>query len=361
MQDFSYRGVVCPKEEADTFCWGVEKAKTPLKRLYFKLGRLKEDEVRVKVLHVGLCHSDCFKVDEGWGPNVTYPLVPGHEIVGEVESVGAMVKTHKPGDKVAVGVFRDCCGECECCRKGDDQLCTTRPMRCTYDPCLGGYSTYMHVRGDFVFPLPKGLAPERAAPILCAGVTVFSPLRRWGTPGARCGIIGIGGLGHMAVQIAAKMGMQVVAISTSADKEREAKAFGAKEFVCSKNEEQMKRLINVDKLDIVLNTALVHDITNYMYAVKPGGVFIQCAGPENDKPVIFNNLDLVCNQKVLTGTLVGSRTAVSATLDFCEKFQIAPIVENYPWAELPKAYSKLHDGAPKYRCVVDVASTFDHL
>eukprot|EP00830_Metopus_es_P021825 TRINITY_DN934_c0_g2_i2.p1 TRINITY_DN934_c0_g2~~TRINITY_DN934_c0_g2_i2.p1 ORF type:complete len:411 (-),score=67.01 TRINITY_DN934_c0_g2_i2:32-1225(-) len=359
--DYSFRGVVCPKEEANNCCWGATEKKGELKRMYFKLPAIQEDEVRFKVLHTGLCHSDCFKIDEEWGPNVLFPLVPGHEIVGEIEKVGPKVKNFKPGDIVSVGCFRDCCGSCEYCRQGNDQLCCDNPLKLTYDPFLGGYSTHMQVKASFVFHMPASIPLSKAAPIMCAGVTVFSPLKRWGTPGTRCGIIGIGGLGHMAIQIANKMGMNVVAISTTPAKEKEALLFGAKEFVCSKNEEQMKRIMTKEKLDLVLNTAYIHDITNYMYTVKAGGIFIQTAAPENDKPIIFNNLDLVANQKILTGTLVGSRTEVEQTLDFCDKFSIAPVVENYTWADFPKAYKRLHSAQARYRCVVDVASTFDKL
>eukprot|EP01022_Parablepharisma_sp_SALTPOND_P012055 TRINITY_DN153_c0_g2_i1.p4 TRINITY_DN153_c0_g2~~TRINITY_DN153_c0_g2_i1.p4 ORF type:complete len:424 (+),score=38.66 TRINITY_DN153_c0_g2_i1:12667-13938(+) len=361
MQDFSFRGVVCPKEEANAFCWGVTEAKGPLKRLYFKLPSLERDEVRIKVLHVGLCHSDCFKIDEEWGPNVLFPLVPGHEIVAEIEKVGSDVKKFKPGDLVAFGVFRDCCGACEFCKRGDDQLCSDCPYKLTYDPHLGGYSTHMHVKADFVYFLPPKLNKKSAAPILCAGATVFAPLKRRCIPGARCGIVGIGGLGHMAIQFANKMGMNVVAISTTAAKEAEAKHFGAKEFVCSKNEADMKRITTTEKLDLILNTAFIPDVTNYMYAVKAGGCFIQVALPEVSKPVLFNNLDLVVGQKMFTGSLVGSRKEVEDTLNFCEKFDVAPVVENYSWTDFPKAYERLHQNKARYRCVVDTADTFDNL
>ena len=360
MTDYSFRGVPCDKKDCNVHCWGVTKAKETLTRMYFKVPLL-DDEVRVKVLHTGLCHSDCFKVDEEWGKNATFPLVPGHEIVAEVEKTGKNVKKFKPGDQVAFGVFRDCCGACEFCRKGDDQLCSECPYKLTYDPHLGGYSSHMHVKESFVFHLPAKLPKEKAAPILCAGVTVFAPLKRWGTPGARCGIVGIGGLGHMAVQLANKMGMNVVAISTSAEKEKEARHFGAKEFVCSKNEEQMKRIMTKERLDLIINTAYVPDVTNYMYALKAGGCFIQVGLPEVSKPIVYNNMDLVCGQKIFTGSLVGSRAEVEDTLNFCEKFEVYPVVENYPWTEFPKAYKRLHDGKARYRCVVDVASTFDNL
>ena len=219
--DYSFRGVVCPKAEADTTCWGVTEARGELKRVYVKQQPLADDEVRLKVLHVGLCHSDCFKVNAEWGPNYLYPLVPGHEIVGEIEKVGAHVKKFKAGDSVAVGVFRDCCESCEFCRRGDDQLCSKTQYKFTYDPHLGGYATHMQIKASFVFNLPQGIPKNRAAPILCAGATVFSPLKRWGKPGLRCGVVGIGGLGHMAVQFASKMGMTTVAISTTPAKEKE--------------------------------------------------------------------------------------------------------------------------------------------
>jgi len=358
-KDFSFRGVICSKEESNVACWGCTEAKGPLKRLYFKLPPLEKDEVRIKVIHVGLCHSDCFKLDEEWGPNYVWPLVPGHEIVAEVEKVGEHVKNFKPGDSVAFGTCRDCCMKCEFCRKGYDQLCTGCEYKLTYDPHLGGYSTHMHVKADFLFHLPHNLDKSKAAPILCAGVTTYTPLKRWCVPGGRCGIIGIGGLGHMAIQFASKLGMHVVAISTSPSKEAEAKTLGAKEFICSKKEADMKRITTTEKLDLILNTAYIQDITNYMFAVKSEGRFIQVAAPEVTKPIIFNNMDLIAGQKNFTGSLVGSRIDVENVLNFCSDFNVAPVVENYSWADLPKAYEKLHKGQPRYRCVVDVAKTYD--
>ncbi len=361
MKDYSFRGMPCTREEANAFCWGVTEAKGPLKRLYFKLPPLRPDEVRIRIRHIGLCHSDCFKVDEEWGKNILFPLVPGHEIVAEVEKTGSAANKFKVGEQVAFGVFRDCCGTCKFCRRGEDQLCVDCPHIWTYDPYLGGYSSHMQVKESFVFPMPPGLDQKRAAPILCAGVTVFAPLRRWRVPGGRCGVVGIGGLGHMAVQIANKMGMEVVAISTSPSKETEARALGAKDFVCSKDPEQMKRIIKKEQLDLILNTAYIPDVTNYMYAVRPGGVFIQVAIPEVTKPIVFNNLDLVCGQKVFTGSLVGSRLEVEATLKFCETYNVHPIVENFNWPDFPKAYQRIHDSQARYRCVVDTIDTFDGL
>lgn len=358
--DYSFRGVMCPKEEANVFCWGVKGPKAPLERLYFKVP-LEKDEVRIKVQYTGLCHSDCFKIDQEWGKNFLYPLVPGHEIIAEVEKVGSAVTKFKPGDQVCFGVFRDCCGSCAACKRGDDQLCNGTPYKATYDPHLGGYSSHMHVKESFVFKMPPKLDKKRAAPILCAGVTVYAPLKRWHKPGMRCGVVGIGGLGHMAVQIANKLGMHVVAISGSPDKEPETKKMGAKEFVNSKNEADMKRISTTEQLDLIINTAFMPDVSKYMYALRPGGCFIQVALPEVDKPVVFSNMDLVANQKIFTGSDVGNRKEVEETLQFCEANDVHPIVENFAWADFPKAYQRLHDSKAKYRCVVDTVETFDNL
>jgi len=359
MKNFDFRGVQCSKEEADTACWGVTKPKGSLERLYFKLPELGDNEVRLKMLHAGLCHSDCFKVEEGWCKGATFPLVPGHENIGEVVEVGANVKDRKIGDFVGVGVFRDCCGNCKMCLRGEDQLCTGCCYKDTYDPYIGGYSTHIQLRADFTFPLPRDLDKKKAAPILCAGTTVFAPLKRWGAPGMRCGVIGIGGLGHMAVQIANKMGMHVVALSSSINKEKEARSYGAKEFICSKNEGDMKKL-EKDRLDIILNTAFIPDITEYMKCVIPGGRFVQLGIQEATKPTKFNHLDLIWEQKVLTGSLVGNRREVQEVLDFCSNFDIAPVVESFKWADFPKAYEKMAESKARYRCVVDIADTYDN-
>ena len=303
MEDFSFRGVLCSKEEADTCCWGATQAKAPLKRLYFKFPPMAKDEVRIRVKYVGLCHTDCFKIDEQWGPNFTFPLVPGHEVIAEIAEIGSSVTKFKPGDQVAYGVFRDCCGYCSFCRKGDDQLCVNTPYKFSYDPHLGGYSTIMQVKESFVFPMPPLLDKSRAAPILCAGATVYAPLKRWSRIGGRCAVVGIGELGNMAIQIANKMGMSVVAISRGSKKEAEAKALGAKEFVNSENEAEMKKLSTTERVDLMINTAFTTDVRKYMDAINPGGCFVQVAVPSIDKQVIYNNLDLVRIKRLWLGLI----------------------------------------------------------
>ena len=361
LKEFPFRGLPTVKEEANAYCWGVTEAKGPLKRLYFKLPSLLDDEVRIKVLYVGLCHTDASTVDEELGKNYIYPVVPGHEVIAQVEKAGTMVKGFKPGDIVAYGPFRDCCGCCELCTQGKDHLCEETSYKATCDPHLGGYATHMHVNSRFLFHVPSKLPLATSAPLMCAGVSVFAPLKKWGKPGYRCGVIGMGGLGHLAVQFASKMGMDVVVVSTNITKEKDALHFGARQFVCSKNEVDMKRLMTKERMDLVINTTYVHDLTNYMAAVKPGGTFVQTAAPSIAKPIVFSNLDVVAREKVFAGTLAGSKKTIEDTLDFCEGFNVYPVVESFTWAELPKAYKVLHDGASRYRCVIDVAGTFDNL
>eukprot|EP01022_Parablepharisma_sp_SALTPOND_P014767 TRINITY_DN2042_c0_g1_i1.p1 TRINITY_DN2042_c0_g1~~TRINITY_DN2042_c0_g1_i1.p1 ORF type:complete len:413 (+),score=38.87 TRINITY_DN2042_c0_g1_i1:50-1240(+) len=359
-KEFEFRGVQCSKEEANVACWGFMKAKDNIKRLYFKLPELGEKEVRIKVLFTGLCHTDYHTVQEAYGPITVYPIVPGHEVVGQIEKTGAKAKNFKVGDIVGVGPFRDNCGKCENCMKGEDQLCTENPYKETYDPYLGGFSTHLHIKEDYVFLLPKELDPSKAAPLLCAGVTTFTPLKAWGKAGMKCGVIGIGGLGHIAIQIANKMGMHVVGISRAADKEADCICFGAKEFVHSKNKEQIKAITEKPVFDIMLNTAYTHDLRPYMEAVKPGGVFIQAGIAEESEPLLINNTTMALHKITLAATLVGSKLDTIKALDFFSFHGILPKVEMYSWAEFPKAYEKMSEGKARYRGVVAVADTFDN-
>ena len=188
------RGILCSKEESDCKSWGALNSKENLSRLYFRLPKIKDDELRIKILHVGLCKSDWYAIQELWGPSMMFPLVPGHEIVGEIEKIGKDVKQYKEGEIVCVGVFRDCCGSCELCLDGMDNLCEDALFKYTYDPMIGGYSTVIQIKDKFVFKCPTNLDISKVAPIMCAGVTSFSPIKRFGKEGNKCGIIGIGGL-----------------------------------------------------------------------------------------------------------------------------------------------------------------------
>jgi len=356
-EDVAFRGTQCSKEEANTCCWGYKTMKGPLERLYFKLPALGDHEVRIKVLNTGLCHSDVSKLLGEWGNTKLYPLVPGHEIIAEVEKIGAKVTHVKVGDIVAHGIFRRCCYCCELCRKGDDQLCLNLDPF-TYDPYLGGYSTHMHVQEDFLFKVPPKLDIKKAPPLMCAGVTVFAPLKKFGKPGYRCGVVGIGGLGHLAIQMANKMGMHVVAISTNPTKEKDCLALGAKEFILSKSELAMK-LLYKNELDIVINTSFDNKIAPYMQALKHGGMFIQAGVPPKDRPFELNSTDLIFGQKNFYGTNGGNRMEVEQTLNFCEENNILPVVESYKWSEFDSAFKKIYDETARYRCVVNVAETFD--
>ena len=353
MAKVDVRGILCSPKEAETICWGAKAKKSPLEQMYFKLPKMDKDEVRITLHYAGLCHSDVHMVEGQWAFNVAWPLVPGHEIIGEILKVGDAVKQHHIGDMVCVGVFRDCCGTCKHCKMGNDNLCSNCPYKLTYDPYLGGYSTVMQVNEDFVFPLSRGLNSSRAAPLLCAGVTTFAPLKRFAEPGAKCAVIGIGGLGHLGIQYAAKMGMKVTAISTSMDKKKEAMALGAHEFVCSKEKVQMDNWLK-DPSDIILNTSIVSDLTEYMLRLCNGGKFVNVGLPDVTNPIVFNHIEFIFNQKQFIGSLVGSKREVVETLNFSELHNVLPVCEEYVWKDLPKAYERLKSGKAHYRCVVKV-------
>ena len=353
---FDFRGVVCEKEKSDCHCWGFEEEGSEIKRLDFKLPELEKNEIRMKVTNVGLCQSDVMMAEGAWMSNCYWPLVPGHEMCGIVEKVGSKVKGYKVGEKVMFGVLRECCGACEYCLDGKDNCCVEAAFKPTYDPYLGGYSTYFQAKSEFFYHMNPELDAQRAPPLLCAGVTVFAPLQRHIVPQGVCGVVGIGGLGHMAIQYANKMGMKVIAISTTSDKEREAMELGAHQFVCSTEGEQMKGIKNY--CDIVVNTCLAHDITSYLYTLKSGGTFIQVAVPQVLEGLLFDSHDLIIKHKTIAGGIVGSRREVQQMLDFSAFHNIQPIVQNYSWNDFPKAYDTIKNGKPRFRCVVDIADTF---
>jgi len=217
----------------------------------------------------------------------------------------------------------------------------------------------LQAKESFTFALPNNLYEYKAPPILCAGVTVFAPIKRYCVPGGKCAVIGIGGLGHMAVQYAHKMGMKVYTLTTTREKEELSKMLGSDETILTSNKESMAKFAK-EEVDLIINSAMMTDVTPYMAGLKLGtGVFVQTAIPPVSNPMIYNNLDLVIGQKTLVGSIVGSRKEVQETLDFSSQFGVLPITENFTWADMPKAFEKLNYGRPIFRCVCDVAETFD--
>ncbi|CAG9327757.1 unnamed protein product [Blepharisma stoltei] len=257
----------CTLGDAQGVAMAFYEPGTTLSPLPFRHPELLDREIQINVTHVGCCHSDVFMATQAWFPGVHYPLVPGHEIVGIVDKIGEKVTKYQPGDKVGFGVLRDCCEQydsCLHCRTGNENYCPKRVG--TYDPHFGGYATSFQAKGNFFYKLDDSF-PGEAAPLFCAGMTVFPPLQKDVVGGMKVGVVGIGGLGHLALKFARAMGTEVTAISTSSSKETDAKEFGAHHFINLKDEKQVKN--GIGSLDYIINTATSYDIGQCCSLLKP--------------------------------------------------------------------------------------------
>jgi len=328
-----------------------------MKKVSVKFPELKPDEVRAKVTYTGLCHSDLHKIRGHWGP-YTYPVAPGHEVVGIVTHVGSDVKDFKVGDKVGFGCQRDCCEKCYACTNDIEQLCKVLPPseRLTYGPKYwGGYATSLQQPEKFYFKLPKELPEEKIPPLFCAGITTYAPIARYAKPGQEVAVLGIGGLGHMAVMYAKAWGCKVTAFTSSKDKEKFIKDLGADRVVLS-NEETYKQ--EAGKFHLVLNTLPTSDNLNSLVSLtRIFGTFVQLGAPPFDKPSEFNTQTLIFNHINFTGSIIGSRKDIREMLEFSAKHNIVPLCETFDFEEFPKAFDHLENGKPIFRCIVDVTKT----
>lgn len=327
---------------------------------HFERRSLRTNDVAIEILYSGVCHSDLHMVNGGWGPQ-TYPLVPGHEIVGVVQSIGSDVTKYKVGDKVAVGCMVDSCQSCDQCRKGEEQFCRDGltmtygfPDRITGDITQGGYAKHIVVREEFVLNLPENMDLAKSAPILCAGVTTFSPLRTWGVKeGSRVGVIGLGGLGHMAVKLAVAMGAEVTVLSRSKKKEQEAKAMGAQGVLASSDEEAMQKAAS--SLDLIIDTVPAkHDITPYTELLDIDGtlVIVGQVGPL-EEPM---TLPLIDGRRRIAGSLIGGIKETQEVLEFCAKHNVYPECEMINIDQINDAYERMAKGDMAHRIVIDMAS-----
>jgi len=289
-------------------------------------------------------------------------VVPGHEIVGRVTAVGAGVMRHKTGDLVGVGCLVDSCRTCPSCEEGLEQYCENGWVgtyngadRITGDITLGGYSTQLVVDEDFVLSVPKNLDPAGTAPLLCAGITLYSPLRTWGAgPGKKVGIVGLGGLGHMGVKLAHAMGAHVVLFTTSQSKVEDAKRLGADEVVISKNPEEMEAHVN--SFDLIVNTvAAQHDLNPFLNLLRRDGTMALVGAPEHDhpSPQVFN---LIMKRRRLAGSLIGGIAETQEMLDFCGEHGITSDIEVIPMQQINDAYERMLKSDVKYRFVIDLDS-----
>lgn len=317
-------------------------------------------DVQIEIQYCGVCHSDIHTAKNEWHGTI-YPCVPGHEIVGKIIRVGDHVTKFKVGDTVGVGCIVDSCRECQYCQEGLEQYCEPG-MTGTYNspdkyldtPTFGGYSESVVVDENYVLRIPENLDLAATAPLLCAGITTYSPLRHWNvSPGQKVGIVGIGGLGHMGIKIAKAMGAHVVAFTTSESKFAEAKRLGADEVVLSKDKEQMAAYKG--KLNFILDAVSAeHDINAFISLLRVDGSLALVGAPENPLPVAA--FSLIAGRKSFAGSMIGGIAETQEMLDFCGEHNIVADIEMIDIQEINEAYERMIKGDVKYRFVIDLAS-----
>jgi D-arabinose 1-dehydrogenase-like Zn-dependent alcohol dehydrogenase len=339
------------ESKADAVAWCFTSV-NKFEKFPYNQPALADDEVRAVVLYAGLCLSDSSTGRGKWGP-AHYPLAPGHEIIGEVEQVGAKVTEFKKGDKVAFGTLRDCCDSCRYCKNNKEPLCIDTSLdRFTYGQHWGGYSTHLQQPAKFFFKIPENLDLKRAAPLLCAGITVYNPIKQYLKPGFKTAVIGIGGLGHLAVQFLAKMGHEVTAVTTTLDKENFIKSLGANSVITLNDQEILKN--HLGQYDLIVNTVPATDnFQSYLSLLAKCGYMIQVGAPHYIEQISFSPNILVLNEYHIVGSLVGSRTDINEMLEFCAKNNIYPLCEEFNFEEFDQALNKLEKGKPIFRCVVN--------
>jgi uncharacterized zinc-type alcohol dehydrogenase-like protein len=341
--------------------YAAQGATTPLEAFRFERREPGENDVRIEILHCGVCHSDLHTVRNEW-KGTTYPVVPGHEIVGRVSQVGSGVKGFRRGDLAAVGCMVDSCRSCPDCTEGLEQYCRNEIIF-TYNSndrhmggmTYGGYSGCIVVDERFVLRVPTNLELPAVAPLLCAGITTYSPLRHWKVgKGSTVGVAGLGGLGHMAVKLANAFGANVVMFTTSPGKAADAKRLGAHEVVISKNSDEMRKQAN--RFDFILNTvAAPHDLDAFLNLLRRDGTMCMVGAPAlpHPSPNVFN---LIFGRRQLSGSLIGGIRETQEMLDFCGEHDIVSDIEQIPIQKINEAYERMLRSDVKYRFVIDMAS-----
>jgi alcohol dehydrogenase (NADP+) len=345
------------------YAYAAESSKSPLTPFELERRATGPNDVRIDILYCGVCHSDLHTARNEWR-NTVYPNVPGHEIVGRVSEVGADVTKFKVGELAGVGCMVDSCRTCASCKEGLEQYCEgpdgfigtyNAPDKHTQGVTFGGYSTSIVVDEAFTLRIPENLELAAVAPLLCAGITTYSPLRHWNVqPGQKVGIVGLGGLGHMGVKLAAAFGAHVVLFTTSKSKIEDAKRLGAHEVVISTDPAQMAAHAN--SFDYILNTvAASHDLDGFVSLLKRDGTLTLVGVPEHPhpSPSIAN---FIFKRRALTGSLIGGIAETQEMLDFCGKHGITSDIELIKMEEINTAYERMLKSDVKYRFVIDMTS-----
>jgi len=340
--------------------YATRAATTPLEPFSFERREPGAHDVLIEILYCGVCHSDIHQARNEW-ENSIYPMVPGHEIVGRVARAGAEVTRFKEGDLAGVGCFVDSCRACDSCREGDEQYCQNH-LVATYNgterdeqtPTYGGYSNQLVVDENYTLRIPANLPPENAAPLLCAGITTYSPLRRFKVgAGQRVGVVGLGGLGHMGVKLAASMGAEVTVFSTSQSKEADARRLGAHHFVVTKDAQNLEPLAG--KFHFILDTvSAAHDLNMYLNLLGREGTLVLVGAPE--KPLEVPAFSLITNGRQLAGSMIGGIRETQEMLDYCAEHNVSSDVEVIPIQQINEAYERTIKGDVRYRFVIDMKS-----
>jgi uncharacterized zinc-type alcohol dehydrogenase-like protein len=343
-----------------TPAYGTRAAKAPLAPMMIERRDPRPQDVEIEILYCGICHSDVHKVNDDWG-GTHFPIVPGHEIIGRVVSRGARATRHHEGDLVGVGCIVDSCRACPECRAGREMFCE-KGVTFSFDSLeqdgktltYGGYSTDIVVDERYVLRVPQGLDPAHASPLLCGGITTYSPLRQFGCkPGDQVGVVGLGGLGHLAVKLAASMGADVTVLSTSRGKEKDAVGLGAKRFVATNEPGAVDALAG--RLDLILDTvSSPHDLNPELSALRSLGTLVLVGLPPVPVPLSVGGL--IFGNKRLAGSNIGGISETQEMLDYCAKHGVVANVEVILANQINEAYARMLRGDVRYRFVIDAAS-----
>ncbi|MEM5018638.1 NAD(P)-dependent alcohol dehydrogenase [Metabacillus indicus] len=337
----------------------VDGPDKPFKEAEITRRDLDSKDVLIEIKFAGICHSDIHTAHGEWG-EVNYPLVPGHEIAGIVTEVGPEVTKYKVGDRVGVGCMVDSCGDCENCQKGEEQYCLNGNVP-TYagvdkygEPTQGGYSTHIVVVEDFVLSIPDEIELDQAAPLLCAGITTFSPLHHWKAgPGKKVAVVGLGGLGHMAVKIAHAMGAEVTVLSQSLKKKEDGMRFGAADYYATSDPETFEKLAGT--FDLIINTVSAKlKLDDYLSLLALDGSLVNVGAPA--EPLSLNVFSLIGHRRSFAGSLIGGIRETQEMLDFCAEHKIGPEIEVISADQINEAYDRVLNSDVKYRFVIDIST-----